>query len=83
MTGFHETAPLYRAQARGLSGWVDGGLFIRRQAAESDAQRMAALYGTEVRVVSESWCSVCGAEGSRLTNGKCDGCLFAGSGGLS
>jgi hypothetical protein len=41
----------YRAQALGVSGWVDEGLFIRRQDAERDALRMALAYATVTRVI--------------------------------
>lgn len=44
----------YRAQAEGVNGWVDGGLFTSREQAEADAARLARQYGVPTRVVVET-----------------------------
>ena len=49
--GEHETH--YRAQVMGPDGWVDGGLFTRRQDAEADAAELAHLHDAETQVVIE------------------------------
>ena len=41
----------YRAQAKGVNGWVDGALFGKRERAEAAAARLARQYGVPTRVV--------------------------------
>lgn len=43
----------YRAQVKGVNGWVDGGLFVKLADAERDATRLAATYDRPVRVIQD------------------------------
>lgn len=45
----------FRAQVRSNDGsaWVDGGYFTKRKNAEADAERLAELFGNEVRVIEQ------------------------------
>jgi hypothetical protein len=44
----------YRAQVQGVNGWVDGGLFVKREDAVTDGVRLAALYQAPTRVIEET-----------------------------
>ncbi|WP_258334792.1 hypothetical protein [Escherichia coli] len=41
----------FRAQVRGVNGWVDGGLYARRKDAERNTTDLAERFDAEVRIL--------------------------------